>query len=281
VHEALYQPFPMAGAARGQIWQYAPRYRRPRHFHPEPELNLITAGSASFGVGVATLPVAAGDLVWWLPGQDHELLEASPDFDLYVIGLAPALSERVLGTGRAPAYSGPTKVRLAPHALARLRARCATPIDGHEPSAVETRVGDFWREAHALRAGASGMHALTRRALASMLERPDLGRAQVARRARGYPSEVSRHFHENVGLTLTAFRTRLRLLRFIGMADGGASNLLSSALAAGFGSYSQCHRTFQKTFGCAPRDFFLAGVKTTMRDAFSPFAHLDLDLDRP
>lgn len=49
VAEALYQPFPMAGAARGPIWRYAPRYRGARHFHGEPELNLVLAGSGIFG----------------------------------------------------------------------------------------------------------------------------------------------------------------------------------------------------------------------------------------
>jgi hypothetical protein len=39
----------MAGAARGPIWRYAPRYRGARHFHGEPELNLVLAGSGIFG----------------------------------------------------------------------------------------------------------------------------------------------------------------------------------------------------------------------------------------
>ena len=103
----VHQPFPTIGSARGQIWRHEPSTRRPRHFHADPELNLITAGSASFGVGEQVLRVGANALLWWAPAQDHELLEASDDFELYVIGLLPAFSERVLGPGGAKVCRGP------------------------------------------------------------------------------------------------------------------------------------------------------------------------------
>ena len=96
VAEALYQPFPIPGTARGHVWHHVPATRRPRHFHAEPELNLIAAGRAAFGYGEATISVSAGDLLWWPPGQDHVLLDATPDLDLYVIGVTPAFSEHVL-----------------------------------------------------------------------------------------------------------------------------------------------------------------------------------------
>src|SRR3954463_10187106 len=75
----IYQSFPMAGQKRAQVWAYAAQYRRPRHFHAEPELNLVVAGRAMFGVGDSTVQVGAGELLSFLPGQDHALLEASPD----------------------------------------------------------------------------------------------------------------------------------------------------------------------------------------------------------
>jgi AraC-like DNA-binding protein len=271
VPRALYQPFPLPGAARGHVWRYQPQYRRPRHFHPEPELNLVTAGRATFGVGEAIVSVASGDLIRWLPGQDHELLEASTDLDLFVIGLTPALSARVLGADSALAYGGPARLRLSPEALARFRTLCVAQTGRQETSAIEQHVGDFWREAHAARGAASDMQAMTRRAVISLVEQPHLGRAEVALLARGCPSEVSRHFRRHMGLTLTAYRTQLRLSRFIQMADR-AGNLLSAALAAGFGSYSQCHRAFQKTFGCTPRAFFRTGLRGDMKDAFSPWS---------
>ncbi len=169
---AVYQPFPMAGAARGQIWRYSPAYRRPRHFHAEPELNLVSAGSATFGVGEGSITARAGDLLWWLPGQDHELLDATEDFDLFVIGLAPELSARVLGSGAPAAHCAPLQSRLSREAATRISDRCAGLQTLADVSTVETRVGDLWQEAHAARLPGPGMHALTRRMVLSLFGRP-------------------------------------------------------------------------------------------------------------
>ncbi len=266
VPEALYQPFPLPGAARAHVWHHVPETRRPRHFHTEPELNLIAAGSGVFGVGDSTISVAAGDLLWWSPGQDHVLLDASPELDLHVIGLTPELSARVLGRDNLPAHAGATRIRLEPAALLKLRSLCAAPL-GTDPGAIERHIGGLWREAHHLRLRAVDKHALTARAIVSLLERPELRRDDVALAARGHPSDVSRHFHKDVGLTLTEYRTRLRLLRFINIADTRGTNLLSAAFDAGFGSYSQCHRAFQETLGCNPRQFFCTDLRTRMKEA--------------
>lgn len=263
--DALYQPFPMEGVARAQIWRHARRYRRPRHFHPEPELNLIVAGRATFTLGESELAVSAGDLLWWAPGQDHGLVACSPDFDLFVIGASPELSDRLLGPDAGAALGGPTRFALSPAELARLREVCATPLSGVAATA-ERQIGELWREAHALRSSTPEKHALTRRALLSLMAEPELACADVARLARGHPSEVSRHFHADMRLTLTAYRTRLRLLRFVEAVDGGATSLLSAALDAGFGSYSQCHRAFHAALGCTPRAFFGSALRKQMGD---------------
>jgi AraC-like DNA-binding protein/uncharacterized protein YjlB len=271
VEEALYQPFPMRGEARAHIWHHVPETRRPRHFHAEPELNLISGGSARFGVGEAVVSVTAGDLLWWPPGQDHVLLEASPDFDLYVIGVTPALSERVLGEGSGAATGGAGRLRLDPGALARFSALCAAPVMGGEAAAVEQHVGELWRAAHALRVLAPDRHTLTHRALASLLAQPDLKRSDVARLIRGNESEVSRYFHRDVGMTLTAYRSRLRLIRFIQAVERDERGFLAAAADAGFGSYSQCHRTFQRTFDCTPRTFFGTNLHEEMKERFAPW----------
>jgi AraC-like DNA-binding protein len=270
VAEALYQPFPIPSVARGHVWHHVPATRRPRHFHAEPELNLIAAGSASFGYGEATISVSAGDLLWWPPGQDHVLLEASPDLDLYVIGLTPAFSEQVLGGRVSGASGGAGRLRLDHDTLSRLRTTCAVELCGSDPAPLERHVGELWREAHALRAPPD-RHPLTVRALSSLLGRPDLTRGELARLIHGNESEVSRNFHRDLGLTLVAYRTRLRLLRFIQRVEGGGLSFLAAAIDAGFGSYSQCHRAFHQAFDCTPRVFFGAGVKEQMKGRLAPF----------
>jgi len=234
---------------------------------------LVAAGSGAFGVGDSTIRVAAGDLLWWSPGQDHVLLDSSPDFDLYVIGLAPELSARVLGEWNLRAHGGATRIRLEQSALSRLRSLCSAPL-GSDPGAVEHHIGDLWRDAQDSRLKILDKHALTVRAMLSLLRRPDLRRDEVALAAKGHPTDVSRHFHKDVGLTLTEYRTRLRLLRFISIADRRDTNLLSAAFDAGFGSYSQCHRAFQETLGCSPRQFFGTDVRARMEGAVVPAARL-------
>ena len=271
VAEALYQPFPIPGTARGHVWHHVPATRRPRHFHAEPELNLIAAGRAVFGYGEATVSVSAGDLLWWPPGQDHVLLDATPDLDLYVIGVTPAFSEHVLAGDASGASSGAARLHLDHGGLTSLRAACAVQMAAADATAVERHVGDLWREAHTLRARLPDHHPLTVRALSSLLGRPDLKRAELARLIHGNASEVSRHFHRDIGLTLVAYRTRLRLIRFIQLVEGGDRSFLAAAIEAGFGSYSQCHRAFQQAFDRTPRVFFGTGVSEEMKGRFAPF----------
>ena len=268
--EALYQPFPIPGTARGHVWHHVPATRRPRHFHAEPELNLIAAGHAAFGYGEATISVSAGDLLWWPPGQDHVLLDSTPDLDLYVIGVTPAFSEHVLSDRVSGATGGATRLQLDHRTLTSLRTACAVQIADVDAPAVERHVGDLWREAQGLRARIADRHPLTVRALSSLLGRPDLKRGELARLIHANESEVSRHFHRDIGLTLVAYRTRLRLIRFIQLVEGGGRRFLAAAIDAGFGSYSQCHRAFQQAFDCTPRVFFGTGVSEEMKGRFAP-----------
>jgi AraC-like DNA-binding protein len=220
-------------------------------------------------MGTIELTVASGDLLWWAPGQDHVLLDASPDFDLFVIGVTPDFSLRVLSHD-VPV--GPARIRLSREILSAFSEICTSVGHVRDVVAVERGVGDVWQKAHQLRPGNEFMHTLTRRTLRSLVVAPELRRDAVARRIRAYPTELSRHFHADMGLTLAAYRTRLRLLRFIDIVDGGADNLLAAALQAGFGSYSQCHRSFQRTLGCTPRAFFSTELRAEMQESVTPLS---------
>ena len=228
-------------------------------------------GRATFGYGAASVAVATGDLLWWPPGQDHVLLDATPDLDLYVIGVTPAFSERVSAGGASEAAGVAARLQLDPDTLTSLRTACAAQRGGADAAAMERHVGDLWRKARGLSARVPGHHPLTVRALRSLRESPDLNRGQLARLIHGNPSEVSRNFHRDLGLTLVAYRTRLRLIRFIQRIEGGDRSFLAAAIDAGFGSYSQCHRAFQQAFDCTPRVFFGTGVSEEMKARFDPF----------
>jgi AraC-like DNA-binding protein len=269
---SLYQSFVPTGApARALVWRYSPEYCRPRHFHDEPELNLIVEGSATFGVGRAVVRAEQGQLLGFPAGQDHVLLEASSNLRLYAIGMDSRFSSEVLGAARY-GVTAPLHISIGAANLKALVARSSAVVDRHF---VDQQVAEIWEQANWLRqkhAGGPGgnLHVLTRRALSVLSDAPDRDREFLARQIRASPTEISRYFHRDVGMTLARYRTRLRLLRFIRLVDDRAGDLTASAMDAGFGSYSQCHRVFQVELGCAPRAFFGSGIRQRMQLAYIP-----------
>jgi AraC-like DNA-binding protein/quercetin dioxygenase-like cupin family protein len=270
----LHQSFlPPQSGARALVWKYTPVNwgRRPRHFHAEPEMNLVVRGSAVFGIGRAVVHAASGDLLSFPPGQDHVLIEASPDLYLYAFGLDPSYSSQVLAAEQE-SVALPFRMRLSMSDFEALSARAARIVDR---TGVDLPGAELWDHAHWLRRKYSvregqAMHVLTRRALSTISASPDLGLTALAKQLRASPSEVSRYFHRDVGIKLVQYRARLRLLHFISLVDKGNDNLLASAERSGFGSYSQCHRTFQSELGCGPRDFLAHGLRQRMQAAYDP-----------
>lgn len=267
--DALFQRFLPDHSRRSFVWKYAQAIggRRPRHFHSEPELNLVVSGSATFGVGNRVVRVNAGELLAFPSGQDHVLLGGSPDLYLYAIGLDAAYSAEVLST-RDPVV--PLHVRLEDEALASVVDRAAAIVDR---ASTHQLGAELWERVHWLgrrQAASSGfhVHVLTRRALQLIAREPELGLDGLAHEIGTHSSEISRHFHADLGMTLVRYRMRQRLLELIRLVDSGSSDLMSAASEAGFGSYSQCHRTFQSELGCSPRAFFSAGFRDSMQLAY-------------
>lgn len=271
---ALYQGFlPLGDEARTHVWKFSWQYggRRPRHFHLEPELNLIVAGSARFGVGHEVISASAGDLIAFAPGQDHVLLETSSDLYLFAIGVDAKLSEGVLRKDRAVAMT-PLHARLDDGDFKALAKRSEVIVDR---SGIDDLGAELWEHANWARRQASNLpdsnlHVLTRRALALMMDDPQLSRDDLARHLRTTPTAISRYFHHDLGLPLVQYRTRLRLMHYIQLVDREFGNLTTSAKLAGFGSYSQCHRVFQAELGCSPHQFFYSDTREQMQRRYEP-----------
>jgi len=267
---ALYQRFLPEGPSHAFVWKYAQAIggRRPRHFHAEPELNLVVAGSATFAIGERVVRATRGELIAFPSGQDHALLEASPDLYLYAVGLEARHSALVLGAGAE--VTAPLHVRLEASELKWVEDRAAAIVDRSD---AEQLGAELWQRVHWLGRRAAGQashrsHVLTRRALHLMQTNPELGLEALAGTLRTQPSEVIRHFHRDVGTTLVRYRTRLRLLELIRLVDTGERDLMTAASSAGFGSYSQCHRAFHAELGCAPSGFFARGMREHMQRAY-------------
>jgi AraC-like DNA-binding protein len=245
-----------------QIWRHQPAYRRPRHFHEEPEVNVVVRGTARLGVGDRTLELGPGELVMFEPGQDHVLLDASSDLELFVVALRPALAQRVRG-GRPNVLK--EKVALSTSEARDLRERAWALDEVRDHGAVERELGDLFAS---LSARPCSCHVSSRRAVGELRATPEIGAADLAKRLHTAPARLSREFHQDLGLTLVEFRARLRLMRFVHLVDHGAT-MTAAALDAEFGSYAQCHRAFRRALGCAPREYF-GGARGSLEAATEP-----------
>jgi AraC-like DNA-binding protein len=201
------------------------------------------------GVGDRVEELSAGDLLMLQPGQDHVLLRASADLELFVMALTPELEERC---GARQQRASGLRARLAGSELPELRERLCQLGQLRDGMAAEQRVSELFAQAQAR---VPACHVVSRRALQSVAEAPELGAAGLARRFNTSTSQLSRHFPGDVGVTLVEYRSRLRLMKFIDLADRGMS-FTAAALGAEFGSYAQCSRVFKRLLGHAPGEYF-------------------------
>jgi len=261
--EAVFQPFPMLPARRAQVWRHRPEFRRPRHFHREPELNFVVKGSATLGIGSRVQRASAGDVVVFEPGQDHVLLDASADLELFTLALTPELWERrrALAAGFAA-----TSVELSASAQARASEALLAVAEVSDSVAVEARLSELFSQ---LRSAAFAPSSISRRAAEQVVARPGASCSALANQLGTHPSNLSRVVTRELGVPLVELRSRLKLSQFIRLVDAGFS-FTQAALEADFGSYAQCHRVFRRFTGCQPRAYF-AGAR----------AHVDHLLAQP
>lgn len=258
----------MLGARRAQAWRYHPAYRRPEHLHDESEFNLVVAGRGVMTLGAERVDVRSGMLLWIPPGLRHGLEWASSDFDLLVVGFQPELLDRLPSglaqadpfTPRAELFTGDV------HPWAE--ALAATAQEG-DRAAVEAQLMD----ALVTFAHARGGARVTERAARLLQRERGLGRDELARRLGINRGDLSRRFQRDHAASIAEFKNRLKVVAFLRETAERPGNLMQAALAAGFGSYSQCHRVFHQLFGVAPRDYIARGGIDP--DRFEPWPAVD------
>lgn len=249
----------MREGRRAQAWRHHPAYWRPRHFHAEPELNLVLSGTARLAAGKVEHALGPGDFVIFAPGQDHALVEASVDLDLFVVALQPELAELACGT------SVPRSHGVGQAALGALgAARDFLSVVSRDDLDVEGR-GELVELFGAFESRLEGAHSTSRRALSGLLHDPSIGQCELAARIATAPSELSRKFHGSWGVPFVKMRARHRLIRFITEVDRGES-YTRATFTAGFGSYAQLHRVFVRSLGTTPSEYF-SGARVGIDDA--------------
>lgn len=245
---------------RAQVWRHRPEFRRPRHFHDEPELNLVVRGTAVIAVGARQQTLVAGDALVFQPGQDHVLLHASEDLDLFVIGLRPELADQSVGFRAIAATQG---ARFDERELSHVAAELCAVDASSDPTATQHRAVELFSRALERRIQ---HHVVNRSALEQVRRDATLSGPSLARRARVSQGALSSRFHGELGVPLVEYRARSKLMRFVALVDAGAS-FTQAAFEAGFGSYAQCHRVFQRGLGCSPRRYF-AGERRRIDETF-------------
>jgi len=244
----------------------ADRQLRPiaPHHHEELEVNLVLSGKASYLFGNRRVPLLASSMIWLFPKQEHVLIDWSHDFSMWVVVFKPGLVKRRAGSGdRRILRSGdPGDI-------------FCRQIDSRHVDLLnhvyEGAVGDdleFLNAAldYALVASwqayqfsnesiaRTDVHPAVAKA-ARLLTNADsaIGLNALARDAGLSPARLSRLFKQQTGISLTAFRQRKCLERFLRLYRTGARyTLIEAALLAGFGSYPQFHRVFTQLMPMNP-----------------------------
>lgn len=215
---------------------------------------MVLQGWARMGVGRDEVLLEAGDFLFFPPGQDHALLEAAGDLDLFVFALHPALADRAFETRVLRSSQGR---RLPESERERWADVLVGLTDVSDELAVEGELVTLFSGADTL---LHGGHVTSRRALSAVLDTPGLSSAELAKKVGTGRSEMSRRVHSDWGVPLVELRARSKLMRFVAAIESGVE-LTRAALDADFGSYAQCHRVFQRSLGCSPSEYLREGQR--------------------
>jgi AraC-like DNA-binding protein len=283
---AMFQEHTLTEVTRdGTIWPYIPIYGTPLHFHPQVEFLIMLRGSAQARIGHATHRVSAGQLVWQLPGIEHELLDISSDCDFRVVQVEPDVCAEVGQLFRNDArgllnpaangfsswsrdlgwlVSGRPVVELKRTDLDKLRDYCELTcadermLPAQSAAAIRGALESAWR---ATRDDHDDLRAnsLVELACCLLLDQPSLERGAVCRALDVSESYLSRRFQAELGVSFLEQRARLRIAHFVSHVTRGERGYLDAALRAGFGSYTQLHRVFAQLVHVSPKVYFGGG----------------------
>lgn len=233
------------------------------HRHEELELNLVTAGSGLYLLENRKYEIRRGDLLWLFPAQEHVLVDASDDFEMWIGVFKPAMVERCAAEAKMLREKNPAGGfcrRLAQPEFLRLE-KLFQELAGtaNETSLFNAGLGyallSAWHVfAHAADTPVRDVHpAVEKAARIIRHENNSLSLGELAARAGLSAPRLSRLFKQQTGVALVDFRNRQRVEKFLEIyGTGQRRTMLDAALEAGFGSYAQFHRIFRRVTGYSP-----------------------------
>jgi AraC-like DNA-binding protein len=238
------------------------------HRHAELEVNLVLRGTGTYLLGDRRYELTPGTLTWLFPGQEHILVDESPDHELWWAVFTPGLVARLATAehlrpllAEDPAGEYSRNVSAAGARRLRLLFEEVSRAESRDPAVANTGLAHLltvaWR---ALLDSADvvdsvDLHPAVRTAARLLQADPNVagGLAGLGRRVGLSPTHLSRLFAAQTGVPLTRYRNQQRLRRFLSAyGDGRRTTVLAAAMAAGFGSYAQFYRVYRQETGRAP-----------------------------
>ncbi len=244
------------------------------HRHEELECNLVTSGEGTYLIQGRRVNLVPGSVLWLFPEQNHLLLDGSSDFQMWVLVVHPTYVRQLCE------HAGPTvltKRNPAGHFLRFLPKASLQPLLSfcheltgleQEPARYKAGLGylllSIWSAYE--KGSAIPIKSTIHPAIEEVAGRIHSGEGRddletLAKHVRMTPATISRLFKQQTGLSVTAFRNRCRMERFLTLyGDGTRYTLLDAALEAGFGSYPQFYRVFTQLAGKTPAMFQKEGT---------------------
>lgn len=223
------------------------------HHHTALEFNLVVAGRGAYFLEDRHYDLTPGTLVWLLPFQRHRLLR-SPDLDMWVGALNP---EHYTPELLAEVTQHPIKRLAADDAVALEALFSHISQDADSPEVHEAGLQYAVRSAiHVARTSAGPpppvLHPAVTQALAILRADDEIANlGALARRCGVSSNYLGDLLVSQTGRGFVEWRNIARLDRFQNFYPD-SEDLLTAALAAGFGSYTQFHRVFLEVIGTTP-----------------------------
>ena len=253
---------------KGRVGHHVAADGPPRaHRHAELELNLVVRGTASYLLDERRYELTPHTLTWLFPGQEHVLVDESPDHEQWWAVFRPGLVSRAATAMPArPLLErdpvGQFSRRLVGRRAADLGAllgelrEAETVDDALLNAGLAYLLLSAWRaylESEDVVAGVD-VHPAVETVARCLRADPEAGNlAALARTAGLSPSHLSRIFKAQTGVSITRFRNQRRLERFMALyGHGRRTTALAAALEAGFGSYAQFYRVLRMETGRTP-----------------------------
>jgi AraC-like DNA-binding protein len=254
----------------GVAWRFPRRdcralqFEEP-HSHDEFEVYLIMRGHADFLVSGKRTILAPGTLAWIFPEQEHRLDGFSRDFQAWVLVITQEFAAQM--ASRLPIFAqknqGKPMIRTIPLKCVRSLDKIAQglstgfqPLESHD-------LGLAWWLASAWNAyefgdsqNARSLHSAVARAMGLLQDDPARNLKALADETRISPSQLSRLFKRQVGISITDYRNRLRLDTFMERWEAEPEGVMFElAKESGFGSYAQFSRVFRRHMECCPETY--------------------------